>query len=412
MAASGTPGIVVATVDDVVVRGADEVCLVRDARCVLTTYELYMFGKDDSGRRNRALRFPLENLASFRGSSSFLARYSKILVTAKASAGSEYDLRLSFHDKGYKDMLAKLADTVKMKLWVDRPSKANNNRRPAAAGPSEGFSTRSAGISGIMRRVDRQAREDEATLSAAFADLDTLMAKTRDIVKLAARVKAAQERAARSRRREADAAEAKDEVDLQDHLMSLGMGSVSAPSVSRAAAGSTSAFHTQLARELAAFLTPILADRSTHGVLPLTDVYCLYNRARGTDLVSPDDILAAVAAFGSLSPPVGMSLHEFASGAKVVQSDAYSEEAMTATILDLATASDHGVSASELAAAASLSLMLARQQLLRAEERGIVCRDASVHGLYFSTTRFPTLCRACSIVVKAVAIVRGCVADY
>ncbi len=28
--------------------------------------------------------------------------------------------------------------------------------------------------------------------------------------------------------------------------------------------------------------------------MPLPDVYCLFNRARGTELVSPDDLLAAV----------------------------------------------------------------------------------------------------------------------
>ena len=27
--------------------------------------------------------------------------------------------------------------------------------------------------------------------------------------------------------------------------------------------------------------------------MTLTDVYCLYNRARGTDLISPDDLLQA-----------------------------------------------------------------------------------------------------------------------
>ena len=30
--------------------------------------------------------------------------------------------------------------------------------------------------------------------------------------------------------------------------------------------------------------------------MPLPDVYCLFNRARGTELVSPDDLLAAAQA--------------------------------------------------------------------------------------------------------------------
>lgn len=40
-------------------------------------------------------------------------------------------------------------------------------------------------------------------------------------------------------------------------------------------------------------------------MLTLTDAYCLYNRARGTDLVSPDDLMEAVKLFGSL----GLSMH-------------------------------------------------------------------------------------------------------
>lgn len=35
----------------------------------------------------------------------------------------------------------------------------------------------------------------------------------------------------------------------------------------------------------------------TGGIMPLPDVYCLYNRARGTELISPDDLLSAVRLF-------------------------------------------------------------------------------------------------------------------
>lgn len=33
------------------------------------------------------------------------------------------------------------------------------------------------------------------------------------------------------------------------------------------------------------------------GIMPLPDVYCLYNRARGTELISPDDLISAVKLF-------------------------------------------------------------------------------------------------------------------
>lgn len=40
-------------------------------------------------------------------------------------------------------------------------------------------------------------------------------------------------------------------------------------------------------------------------MMTLTDAYCLYNRARGTDLVSPDDLVDACKLFGSL----GLGMH-------------------------------------------------------------------------------------------------------
>lgn len=39
------------------------------------------------------------------------------------------------------------------------------------------------------------------------------------------------------------------------------------------------------------------------GLMPLPDVYCLFNRARGAELVSPDDLLAAVKLFPAIGAP-------------------------------------------------------------------------------------------------------------
>ena len=57
--------------------------------------------------------------------------------------------------------------------------------------------------------------------------------------------------------------------------------------VTRRTAGAL--FHQQLALQLADFLVPRL-DKA-HGVMTLPDTYCLFNRARGTELVSPEDLI-------------------------------------------------------------------------------------------------------------------------
>ncbi len=49
----------------------------------------------------------------------------------------------------------------------------------------------------------------------------------------------------------------------------------------------------------------------------LQEVFCVYNRARGTELISPDDLLNATALFESLALPLRQC--KFASNVVVVQ---------------------------------------------------------------------------------------------
>ena len=78
--------------------------------------------------------------------------------------------------------------------------------------------------------------------------------------------------------------------------------------------------------QLVDFLTPRI--NKAGGMMPLPDVYCLFNRARGTELMSPDDLLTAV----KLLPSIGAQLafRQFASGVLIVQSPAHSDEQVEA----------------------------------------------------------------------------------
>ena len=76
------------------------------------------------------------------------------------------------------------------------------------------------------------------------------------------------------------------------------------------------------ALQLADFLAPRI--NKAGGMMPLPDVYCLFNRARGAELMSPDDLLTA----SKLLPAIGAQLtfRQFASGVLVVQTAAHSDE--------------------------------------------------------------------------------------
>ena len=74
--------------------------------------------------------------------------------------------------------------------------------------------------------------------------------------------------------------------------------------------------------QLADFLGPHM--QKAGGLVTLADVYCLFNRARGTELISPDDLLTAVNLFPAIS--TGMHLRTFASGVLVVQSNTHDDD--------------------------------------------------------------------------------------
>ena len=55
-----------------------------------------------------------------------------------------------------------------------------------------------------------------------------------------------------------------------------------------------------------------------NGMVALTDAFCLYNRARGTDLISPEDMYRACSLFDELQ--LNLTMKKFDSGVIVIQS--------------------------------------------------------------------------------------------
>jgi ESCRT-II complex subunit VPS36 len=122
-------------------------------------------------------------------------------------------------------------------------------------------------------------------------------------------------------------------------------------------------------------------------MMTLADVYCRFNRARGMELVSPDDLVNACNLFESLQ--LRLRVRRFESGVLVVQSLSHDESAIirdTETMLE----KEGSLSAEELARLAAVSITLASERLLITEKAGKACRDDSVEGLRFYPNRFLT----------------------
>ncbi|KAH6576422.1 hypothetical protein BASA60_004533 [Batrachochytrium salamandrivorans] len=117
------------------------------------------------------------------------------------------------------------------------------------------------------------------------------------------------------------------------------------------------------------------------GMIPLTDLYCLFNRARGVALVSPEDLYRSVVEFERLG--LSFRMRKFDSGLLVVHDDV-----VAAQILELIAKHHTGLTAIDLAKLRSISIALATEQLYMTERVGLTCRDDTLEGLLFYPNLF------------------------
>eukprot|EP00271_Cylindrocystis_brebissonii_P013728 TRINITY_DN3390_c0_g1_i1.p1 TRINITY_DN3390_c0_g1~~TRINITY_DN3390_c0_g1_i1.p1 ORF type:complete len:441 (+),score=109.32 TRINITY_DN3390_c0_g1_i1:784-2106(+) len=280
--------------------------------------------------------------------------------------------------------ILKFMQVLQARAWEadEPPVSAGAAKGAGPSAPLPRFNPAMAGVGGILRKEQEQQQVTEKSLQEAFSDLNALMAKARDMVQLAERMQAKLLAPARP----AEGAEglgegeevvgAESKQELQDLLLSVGIASP----VTKESAGAL--YHQQLARQLADFLRKPL--EVSGGMMAVVDAYCVFNRARGTELISPEDMLQACSVWEQINVP--LQLRRFESGVKVIQDRSRSDAEMMARIQELVAllgGPREGLSATDAARALGLSPALAKEELLTAESRGILCRDDSVDGLRF-----------------------------
>ncbi|KAL3696045.1 hypothetical protein R1sor_010121 [Riccia sorocarpa] len=232
-----------------------------------------------------------------------------------------------------------------------------------------------AGVAGILRKEKEQLDLADKNLQEAFSDLNALMSKAKEMVNLAERMRIKLLAAPSQQTSTADEEEV-GKQDIQELLLSVGIVSP----VTKESAGAL--YHQQLARQLADFVKIPL--QKSGGMLAMVDAYCLFNRARGTELISPEDLLQACSIWGTIDVQVAM--RRFDSGVLVIQSKSHSDEEVSMRLEILVKqpeAMRQGITASDAARALGLAPALAKEHLLAAEMRGQLCRDDGADGLRF-----------------------------
>ncbi|KAK9698435.1 hypothetical protein RND81_08G104100 [Saponaria officinalis] len=240
------------------------------------------------------------------------------------------------------------------------------------------------GLAGILRKEQEMWESTDKSLQDAFLDLNALMSKAREMVMLAEKMRQKLLAGQNNHSGTANDEEMGSKEEIQDWLLSVGIISP----VTKESAGAL--YHQQLSRQLADFVK-IPLERAG-GMINLIDVYCLFNRARGTELISPDDLLQACTLWEKLDVPV--MLRKFDSGVMVIQSKSHSDEEVFGRIRAFVLKPDslrNGVSPSDAAMTLGIAPAMAKEHLLAAENKGLLCRDTSADGFRFFVNIFPDI---------------------
>lgn len=357
-------------------RDSDLIMTVTTHRVVLER------GRDGDGGGRLAPRFlhlsGVSSASSMGGGATWFGGSAKISLRTHAYGE---DVLLVFKEGGTgvrDDALAAIRRSVSRRAWEEAQREEERTRRRP---PTD---RRRVGVDAVVAR--NKARHEEAARvseSAFSGDADRLLEEAKGLVAIIHRYVATLETKRGAKQENLDDDD-DDDVALSDMLRRMGM--TDGLSRDRGYRGSDKVYYDRLARRVADVVAPHL--KRAGGTMTLTDVYCLFNRARGTNLVSPDDLLRVLPLLSSLG--LGMSSREFAgSGVRVLQDDRFDDDAVARRLRQAAEAQpDTGLTALDASRVCGIpSVLVVAEHLHVAEKAAVLCRDTTVEG----TRYFPNL---------------------
>mmetsp|Transcript_26727 Transcript_26727/g.53268 ORF Transcript_26727/g.53268 Transcript_26727/m.53268 type:complete len:407 (-) Transcript_26727:16-1236(-) len=260
-----------------------------------------------------------------------------------------------FRAENAKELYEKVEVAVRRQEWKDEEEKPEASKKA--------FTASSAGIAGIIRKKKETQVKAQTTINSTFdGDLESLLRNARDVISMVEKYKA---KLARSGE--------KDEGDMDEVLSTMGLPTLT----TRETAGK--AYDAQLSQEIYDYSLQRLKERK---VIQLADLYITYSRARGADLVGPDEFHKAVMA---AEKGRGMKVREF-KGVKCVVGSDFSPAAVSKAVE--AAAGDAGADAMELAKTMNINSVLARCLAEEVEAEGRVVRDEGGGGVVWYRDKF------------------------
>lgn len=297
----------------------------------------------------------LSNIISQESPAKMFSRSTRIIIKLDTSMVStltnEHHLKFQSHNDA-EEFGQFLQTSLDRKQWLiieKEKEKELLKRTQKNTGP------RVVGVSGIMRQREREKRETNHLATGAFQDLEALFSQANDVVQTITKYQAQIENLNKTTSSVGKTKEdeggggggggggEEDEAEqMKDLLMTIGIQSpVTKSSYNSSKKNSNiDLYYSSLARELADFLLKKTQDPKNNmieksgGILTLLDAYCLWNRARCLDMISPDDFIECIKYFKQLN--LNLNVRLFDSGLQVIQfTDSHSDNKMCEKILKM-----------------------------------------------------------------------------
>lgn len=265
-------------------------------------------------------------------------------------------IKLSFRKGGDKAFYSNLKSCLKTKAWgltVDEPLLSGS------------------GINGILQSVATSNQGQETNMKDALQDLEALMLKAKDMVRLAADLN---ERLTTSTAAN-PTSEPEEATFIRSSLSQLGLQMDNAP-VTLDMMRDEREWINQLAKELAGVLQTIMKDR---GIIALDEVWGGWNRARGVALIPPAMFLQVLPYLPVYTTPT-IQTRQLHSGLTVLHTPPYSHAAFSARLVGFLSLNGPQTSA-EIAQEEDITVGLAEGMIGAVEADGQVCRDDEASAL-------------------------------
>ncbi|CAN4111327.1 unnamed protein product [Withania somnifera] len=341
---------------------------------ILTTHRLIWVQESTTSLHPTAIFIPLSAITHiFSLKKSIKSMFASPRFRFQASLGEKGVMVITLILRGKSDV-----DSFSEKFGEVWRKRGWEEGEKSGSGGDGGLAVRMpvVGVAGILRKEQEMWENTDKSLQEAFQDLNALMNKAKEMVLLAEKMRAKLLSGSTSQASGSNDEEIGTKEEMQELLLSVGIVSP----VTKESAGAL--YHQQLSRQLADFAKNPLERAG--GMINLIDIYCLFNRARGTELISPDDLLCACSLWEKFDVPV--MLRKFDSGVMVIQSKSHSDDEVFTRIRSMVTTPDAlrtGVTASDAAMTLGFAPAMAKEHLLAAESKGLLCRDVSPDGFRF-----------------------------